>query len=167
MGPVGDALMPLPNWLPELLVVSPWTDGTDDMLYSVFVRDFKGAPLRLDGQRVHYFLDLEDDGREKIFWHLIERDNKIEGGRIPDFARCARLAWPAAIITNANQDEVTRWDYRESRGHTNTYLWLRDQEYVVILRKFESGTRRLVTAHCVDGQGTVRTLESKFKRRLV
>jgi len=164
---MGDALMPLPNWLPELLQVSPWRDGTDDMLYSIFERDFKGAQLRLDGQRVHYFMDVESDGREAIFWHLIQREDRDTGGRIPDFDRCARLAWPAAIISNANQVEVTKWDYKESSGHVNTYLWLKEHDYVVILRKYDNGTRRFVTAHCVDGQGTVRTLESKFKKRIL
>lgn len=158
--------MPLPIWLPEMLAVSPWTDDTVDQLYASFVRDFKGARITMDGEIVHYFRDVESDGKETIFWHLIEREDQASGSRLPNMDRCARLPWVAAIICNSNQPEVTKWDYRESKGHINTYLWLRELRYVVILRKYENGNRRLVTAHCVDGRGTERTLESKFNRKI-
>jgi hypothetical protein len=158
--------MPLPNWLPPLLDVSRWTDTTAGQLYEVFIRDFKGVNLHIDGQRVSHIPDLEEDGKESIFWHLVQREDESTGIRLPDLARCARLPWVAAIISNANQPEVVRWDYRESKGHINTYLWLKEFDYVVILRKFDNGGRRLVTAHCVDGSGTKRTLERKFKNRM-
>lgn len=157
--------MPLPNWLPPLLEVSPWTDATVEQLYESFVRDFKGARLTIDGGRVSHIPDLEEDGKEAIFWHLIQKEDESTGVRLPDFARSARLPWAAAIISNANQPEVVRWDYTEAKGHINTYLWLKEFDYVVILRRFGNGGRRLVTAHCVDGEGTKRTLDRKFKQR--
>lgn len=159
--------MCLPNWLPEILEVSPWTEDTPDNLYAQFTRDFKGTRLRIDGEPVHFIPELENDGKEKIFWHLLERDDKSTGSRLPDLDRCARLPWIAAIICNSNQPEVTKWDYMESSGKVNTYLWLRELDYVVILRKFDNGSRHLVTAHSVDGCGTRRTLESKLKKRQI
>lgn len=98
--------MPLPDWLPSLLETSPWTDATIGQLYESFVRDFRGVRLTIDGNRVSYIPDLEEDGKEAIFWHLIQKEDKSTGTRLPDIARSARLPWAAAIISNANQPEV-------------------------------------------------------------
>ncbi|MGD0155111.1 MAG: hypothetical protein ABSB50_03370 [Terracidiphilus sp.] len=157
--------MPLPNWLPELFEVNPWTDATFGRLYEIFVRDFKGVNLRLDGVPVRYFADLDTDGKELIFWYLVSKEDASEGDRLPDFSRCARLPWVAAVISNSNQPEVTKWDFREAKGYVNTYFWLKEFDFVVILRKFKNGSCRLITAFCVEGNGTKRTLESKFQRR--
>lgn len=159
--------MPLPNWLPEMLEIEPWCDTSVNILYDQFIRDFKGVNLTLDNLPVRYFPDLEEDGKEAIFWHLVQKTDRESGVRVPDYARCRRLPWVSAVISNSSQQEVTKWDYLESKGYVNTYLWLRELDYVVILRKFRNGHgRNLITAHCVDGNGTRRTLERKFGRKI-
>ena len=157
--------MPLPNWLPEMLEIEPWCEASVGILYAQFARDFKGVNLTLEGLPVRYFPHLEEDGMEAIFWHLVQKECRESGMRVPDYDRCSRLPWIAAVISNSNQPEVTKWEYLEARGHMQTYLWLREFDYVVILRKFKNGQgRNLITAHCVEGNGTRRTLQSKLER---
>jgi hypothetical protein len=167
MGSVGDGLMPTPAWLPEVLHVNPWTTDTFDHLYTVFQNQLaRRIRLTLDGNNVSYFPDMED-GKEIMFWHLTHRKDKLTKTHIPEPQRCARLNWVATILANAHQPEVTRWDYLESNGNICTYLWLKDEDYVVVLKKFPNGSYRLVTAHCVDLSIKRSTLESKYKKRIV
>lgn len=154
----------LPSWLPASLTVSPWTATTFQELASVYDSTISKADLRLDGLRVWFFRDT-DDGQEQMFWHLTHREDKQRAERLPDLPRCAKLSWFAAIIANADQPEVTRWDYLESDRSVNTYLWLRGQDCLVILRKYPDGSHRLITAYHVD-TGTRRSLESKYNKRL-
>jgi hypothetical protein len=167
VGTVGDAVMPFPIWMPELIEVSPWTADTFTQLYAVFQQEL--APpnqLRLDGRKVTFFPDM-DDGKEKMFWHLTHREDYATKVLMPELQRCARLSWVASMLSNAHQPEVIRWDYSESNGNLCTYLWLKDHDYVVILKKFPSGDYRLITAHCVDVSIKRSTLESKYKKRIV
>lgn len=156
--------MPTPQWLPQIITVSPWTADTFAELAEVYSRTIATADLRINGCRVWYYREVED-GQEVMFWHLTHREDKETGERLPDLQRCSKLSWVAAIIMNAHQPEVTAWDYIESDGNTNTYLWLRDEECLVVLRKYPDGARRLVTAYHVDN-GTRRSLESKYQKRV-
>lgn len=65
-----------PEWLPEMVQVSPWrTGGSDDtfeMLYHIFCRDIKNQTLKFYEHSVWFFNEFED-GKEKIFWHLTSR----------------------------------------------------------------------------------------------
>ena len=159
--------MPIPPWMPQLVEVNPWTADTFDLLYAVFQAQL-ALPVRLtlDGRRVSFFQDM-DDGKELMFWHLTHREDKATTSYIPEPQRCARLSWVAAMLSNAHQPEVTRWDYAESNGNVCTYLWLREHDYVVVLKKFPSGDYRLITAHCVDISMKRSTLESKYRKRVV
>ncbi|HEV3040456.1 MAG TPA: hypothetical protein VHA33_22020 [Candidatus Angelobacter sp.] len=154
-----------PNWLPQMLVVDPWTQNTFDELYAVFTRDFKTTRPTLNGAEVWFFPEMED-GKECIFWHLTQRDDKHVNDRLPDFARCARLCWIRAIIDNASSPEVLCWDYIESDKSLRTYLWLRNDDYIIVLKKMPNGSHRLITAHCIDYASKRRTLQSKYEKRI-
>lgn len=167
---MGDVIDPVPGppaiplWLPQLLVVQPWTTETYNGLYTTFCQEIKAHALMLDGLPVWFFPETED-GRERIFWHLTSRDDDKTGDRIPDLRRCERMHWVRYILANAHASEVIKWDYREPDKTVKTYLWLKDHSFVVILKKYPDGSRRLITSFWVDYQSKVRDLESKWKRR--
>ena len=76
----------MPEWLPDMFCVNPWTQDTYDKLYEVFCRDIRDRDLRYLGNSVWIYRDLED-GREKIFWHLTTRrvkKTKIQPADIND-----------------------------------------------------------------------------------
>ncbi len=154
-----------PDWLPPMVSVSPWTHDTFDILYSIFKRDFKDSRPMYEGRAVWFFPETEE-GREVIFWHLTHREDKQTGQRLPDHRRCERLPWVRSIIENAHRTEVLAFDYQESDGSVKTYLWLRDSDFLVLMKKYPDGGRRLITSYYIDYPHKRRKLQRRYDRRL-
>jgi len=177
-----------PSWLPAMAQVSPWRHGgpddTYEMLYGIFQRDFVRTQPRYDGHAVWHFRRPEDweDGKEKLFWHLTDREEKpkpvprrmrkyaaqiqVQPGRYPDPRRCERLPWVRPMIDNSRQPEVLAWDYREGDGSIRTYVWLKDLDFVAIMKKYPKGRRRLITSFYVDQEYKRRAFERKYANRI-
>ena len=176
-----------PEWLPEKTVVNPWTDGTFDMLYSIFERDIKNGDLKYRGYDVWFFCRQPDDfenGKEKVFWHLTSRKEEVsipkrkrkfakeilkkyEKERIPDLRRSERLPWVKPLIDNYAESEVCAWDYEEGDGDIHTYIWIKNFSFVVIMKKYRNGSRRLITSFYVDKQNKERDFERKYSERII
>lgn len=58
---------------------------------------------------------------------------------------------------------VVHWDYEEGDGTIKTYVWLKAHDYVLILKRMNNGTRRLITAFYVDYANKRRDLERKSR----
>jgi len=173
----------MPDWLPDIVCVDPWTQSTYDMLYRIFCRDIRDNELRYFGKEVWIFPEMEDD-REKIFWHLTTRYVKkikiprrkkkfypagqtfIEEGRYPDFRRCERLPWIRGLIENAKEPEVLAWDYKEGNLKKKTYVWLKNYDFAVIMKKYPDGKRRLITSFYVDNPYKRKDFERKYANRI-
>ena len=172
----------MPDWLPEILEVDPWRAETYDYLYDIFCRDIRDSRLRYKGKDVWIFHQLED-GKEEVFWHLTTRKPKPKriprhklkfyppgqtheptGERLPDPDRCARLNWVKPLIENSNDPEVLSWDYEEGNEAIKTYVWLKELNFVVIMKKYGDGKRRLITAFYVD-RG-YKDYERKYAQRI-
>jgi len=173
------------EWLPSLVEVSPWEfsrqNNTYEMLYQIFCRDIINCDLKFANYDVWIFKDL-DDGKEKIFWHLTSREEKakkvprrqrkfyasdtIPAQRYPDLRRSERLPWIKPLIENPNECEVLAWDYREGDGVIKTYVWLKDCDFVVIMKKYNDNTRRLVTSFYVDSDYKRMDFERKYRDRI-
>jgi len=155
-----------PEWLPDMFPVNPWTEQTFDSLYEIFKRDFK------DSQPIYrewtiWFFPEKEDGKELVFWHLTSRDDKEAGERLPDLRRCERLPWARSMIDNADTPEVLDWDFEEGDGTFKTYIWLRDFNYLMKLKKYPDGGRRLITSFWVEFSSFRRKLEKKYERRIL
>ena len=168
--------------------VSPWqTGGPSDtyaMLYSIFQTDFVHSKPRYCGYDVWHFRKSDDweDGKEKLFWHLTSREQKTkpvprrmrkfahefpqEAERLPDLRRSERLPWVRSLIENPSQIEVLAWDYKEGDGSIKTYIWLKDYDFVVIMKKYGNGRRRLITSYYVDSNNTRKGFERKYANRI-
>ena len=155
-----------PDWLPPMLSVNPWRHDTFEIIYSVFEHDFKETQPAYKGKIVWFFPEV-DAGRESIFWHLTHRNDEKTNERLPDMRRCERFPWVRAIIDNSEEAEVLDWDYREGDGSIKTYLWLRDFDFLVILKKYPDGKRRLITSYHIDFPHKRRKLEKKYRKRIL
>jgi hypothetical protein len=173
----------MPDWLPELAPVNPWTDATYEMLYGIFCRDIRDHDLRYFGNNVWFFRELED-GKEKIFWHLTTREIKrkriprrkrkfysvgqiyIEPERLPDLRRCERLPWVKPLVEHPTDPEVLAWDYEEGDRTIKTYVWVRNYDFVVIMKKYPDGQRRLITSFYVDEEYKPEDFERKYANRI-
>lgn len=155
----------LPTWLPAMVRVSPWTDRTFEVLYEIFERDFKATQPVYEGHCVWFFPETED-GKEVIFWHLTHAKDRETGERLPDLRRCERLPWVRKMVDNSRKLEVLAWDYEEADYTVRTYVWLRDHDFLVLMKKYPDGSRRLLTSFYVRYPNYRRKLEKKHKKRL-
>ena len=173
----------MPDWLPEMARVDPWTEATYAMLYMIFCRDIRDAELRYQGREVWFFKEM-DGGKEALFWHLTTRKNKVEPiprrkknvfsvdqvtaeqERLPDLRRCERLPWVKPLIEHGNDPDVLAWDYEEGDRTIKTYVWIQAYDFVVIMKRFPNGTRRLITSFYVDNRYTKADFERKYADRI-
>jgi len=154
-----------PAWLPAMFPVNPWTADTYDLLYAIFCRDFKFDPASYAGHRVWFFPEM-DRGKEEIFWHLTDREDKRSGARYPDLERAARLPWSRPMLDHAAEPEILAWDYEEGDGTVKTYVWLKNHDYVVIMKRMKDLSRRLVTSFWIDYSNTRKKMQGKYDARL-
>lgn len=170
-------------WIPQILNVRPWENDTYDMLYSVFCDDIRDTKLTYAGKNIWFFREEMEDGKEALFWHLTTREPppiprrkqkfvnrgtyRDETERLPDLPRCERLCWINPIICNHQKKEVLDWDYEEGDGKIKTYLWLKEHSFLVVLKLFPDGKRRLVTSFHVNYVNKRIELERKFERRII
>lgn len=157
--------MSYPEWLPDLFPVNPWTHETYDALYQLFRSDFIESQPVYVGYTVWFFPEKED-GKEKIFWHLTSRDDNETGERLPDLRRSERLPWVRPMLDQPKHPEVLAWDHEEGDGVIKTYVWLENYDFVVILKKYPDGGRRLITSFWLEYSNTKRKLRKKYERRL-
>ena len=159
-----------PGWLPPMLTLSgTWGKIASD-LYAIFENDFKQGKPKFQHYMVWWDQRVLSGQRfEEGFWHLISRDDKNSGERIPDFRRAERLPWCAPVIINSDNSAVNVWDYQESRGQIRTYVWLENRDYCVILeklRRHSQAAAMLVTAFHVDGPSQRRSLRTKLEKKV-
>lgn len=157
--------MTKPDWLPDLFRVNPWTEQTYDLLYKIFERDFKETQPCYRGHVIWFFPEKED-GKEVIFWHLTSRKDKNSGERFPDLRRSERLPWARPMLDNSDKPEILDWDYEEDDGDIHTYIWLKDYDYLMILKKYRDGGRRLVTSYWIEYDNFKRKLKKKYNNRI-
>lgn len=162
-----------PVWLPNTVC----TDGDFyqvlSVLYSIFEQDIKSGACSFEGRPVWWDRNMEDWANstyERGFLHLISREDYDEGARLFDPRRSERLPWCSPTVCNVPDPEILTWDYEERRSTINTYVWLKDWGYVVILRKKQTRNygvvAHLVTAYYVDGNSTRRSLRMKYEKRV-
>lgn len=159
-------MLAYPAWLPRLFPMSPWSEAVMEALYAIFRRDFVDNPANYRGFRVWFFPE-KDRGKEKIFWHLVEREDKAAGGRLADFRRAERLPWARPMLNNVGAPEILDWDYEESDGDIHTYIWLKDFDYLIVMKKYSNEQRRLVTAYYIDYENTRKKLLKKYEKRVL
>ena len=154
-----------PAWLPPLFAVNPWTATTFDALYAVFKADFLDSTASYGSHRVWVFPNQERD-KVLIFWHLTEKEDKAVGGRVADLRRAERLPWSRPMLDNITDPQVTHWDYVEGDKTVKTYVWLKDFDFVIVLKRMPNLSRRLITSFHVDYANKKRDLERKYSQRL-
>ncbi len=174
-------------WLPAMATVNPWRHGepndTYEMLYHIFLRDFVNSRPTYQGREVWHFPEMED-GKIGLFWHLTSRKEGLktiprrkqkftalirdqsQAQRYPDLRRAERLPWVRTTIDNYFQPQALAWDYLEGDGNIHTYIWLKEYDFVVIMKKYSDGGRRLITSFYIDNSYKRQDFERKYTRRL-
>ena len=153
--------MPSLSWLPRLLTISPWGANTFDLLYELFHSDFIASRTYYQKSPVGFSRDKED-GKEKIFWHITTREDKESAQRLADFRRCERLPWLKAILENAHDSAILNWEDIGDDGTTRVYVWLKDYDYIAIMKRTKKGFLILLTAYWLEYENAKRKLMKKY-----
>lgn len=154
-----------PTWLPAMFPVNPWSEQTFEELYALFRLNFIENRPQYRHFSIWFFQDI-DDGKEKIFWHLTHREDEMAGIRLPDFRRSERMPWVRPMLEHPDDPEIMDWDYEEGDGSVKTYVWLKDFDYLIILKKYPDDGRRIITAYWVEYGNAKRKLMKKYQRRI-
>lgn len=162
--------MGIPKWLPPMVDTNfgsekEW-ERLIDLLYHIFEWDFIQHHCLFEKHRVIFNDRKIDSPYEEGFWHLVSRDDKRVRDRFFDSERAKRLPWCKPAIENTTQEGVRAWDYLEENKRTNTYIWLVDSDYLVILQRRKK-VSFLVTAYWVDGDASRRLLQRKYEKRAI
>lgn len=165
-----------PSWLPAFVCVSPWRSVTYEVLYDIFRTDFLITKPAFEGHAVTIPPDQED-GKEKIFWHLTTKD--CPEGRLPDLRRAERLPWirPTVESTRSRPEEITVFSYEEKRsrkssrsgrgsGGVRIYIWFPSQGYVIVLKKLGNGNHMLITAYYMEREHNQEKIQRKHSGRI-
>ena len=150
-----------PPWLPDLLLLSHCNDDWqryEDEVYAIFYRDFVESRANLGNRPVHITKQLID-GKERTFWHCIQ-EGRIEDQRTPDLRRCERIRWIRAIIENADDPKIRKWQKQKGR-HLRQLLWLEACEFLVVLERRRTDWL-LWTAYCTTWPHTKKRLRQEY-----
>ncbi|RLV60501.1 RlfB protein [Parashewanella curva] len=140
------------------LTVFPDEEQAFNFLYPLFHRDFVAQNVYLaDSIYVNPQGQGMRDGREKVFWHITTRENKVrvkEGNRYQvitsrplDPDRAKRIEWVKTILLNHAHADIKCFYRKETKGKKpiRFYLWAHQQDFVVIVQKLGASESFLVT----------------------
>ncbi len=106
---------------------------------------------------------------ERLFRHLTTCiTDKATKHREFEMARSMRLHWIRHHIEGRKQDNLYVFSVDEPRCGIRTYIYDRDENYVIVLEPLRNGTEYyLITAYYLEGKDTARDkMMRKYKRRL-
>ena len=171
----------LPAWLPAQIPFGGDWDTFIRTLYKIFERDFKQSNPSHKGKAVWH--DRRKDpsdgyGYEEGFWHLTTKDEWVydqttrtnRRDRVPDLRRSERLPWCRPVLDHSADSSILAFNHKENNGQIRTYIWLKDWDYVVILRPWK--TRKygtvwmLVTAFFMDYRNARNNMRLKYNNRI-
>ena len=165
----GQSMNNPPEWLPGLISTDGEWDKVVSTLYAIFKSDFKEGKPTLKNSYVWWDRRVsEGEQYEEGFWHLISRDDYKTKERLFDPRRAERLPWCKATIVHYNDSAVLFWDNKISTNKITSYLWLKDNDYIVIFqkRKLRTGTVYFMkTAYYIDGDSKRRSLKRKYEKK--
>lgn len=132
--------MASPSWLPQRILFSQFGGDWERFIQEIyarfqrdFVSDFDAGRLQFEGVPLSLRRHPIVRGKEASFWHLVSTGD-IEEERMPDLRRCECIGWARAIIDNACDPAIKRWENTRD-GNTNICLWLECENYLVVLGK--------------------------------
>jgi len=162
------------DWLPKEIVLRANSLKEDyNILFEVFKHDFIDSKVVFRGEVVR-FQEAEDKqlpmGFPHGFTHLVTHEDNSTHQRFIDYNRATKISWIKAIIEHCNDDAVIIIERQQSNAKygitDNVYLWLKEKDFVVILRRIPRGKYKgqmLITAYAITESFARRKLERYLK----
>lgn len=157
--------------LPALLDVSD--DDEDSVivrLYPLFRGLFIDDRPKHFGVAVEINLNVIDEGKEEMFWHLVLYNQKRGRDTFLDRSRAARLLWVKPVIEALPQKGLHIFDHQHKLNVVRRYVWLPAQDYRVILQPVAGAGQqtvyRLISAHYIDFDREKWNMRRKYSERI-
>lgn len=163
-----------PGFLPALIDTSNFKSDADSVveeLYGCFQDELLNGSIVF--RRVPVVLDRLNimDGRENLFWHLIQNSQSHGSDGVLDHDKARRFRWIKAVIENEADSEVTVFNHKAPDKPVRTYLWVKEEHYVVILefkRQSSKGPNfSLVTSYYMDFERERKRMQRKYDNRII
>ena len=136
-----------------------------DLIWYQYAKIIARRALGPDAKREHYgfvkqtLCDLQSGKKQwsdiaREDWQLVESEK-----------RCVYCG----SSDNLSRDHLVPKTLRindEGDGSIDTYLWLRDFDFLVLMKKYREGRRRLITSYFIDYPHKRRKLEQKQRKRI-
>lgn len=112
-----------------------------------------------------------DEWYYKMYFYLLRNIIRTDRHILKkkDYRTCVGvnwLPWVKALIEQPSEPEVHAWDYEEGDLTIKTYVWLKESDFIVIMKKYPDGKRRLITSFYVDSLYKQKDFERKYAKRL-
>ncbi|KIM02926.1 MAG: hypothetical protein WA080_04205 [Sulfuricurvum sp.] len=144
------------------------SDEIVEFLYSIFKNDFIDTSCHL--ANTIYIDPIAKDKRnekEKIFWHIITKDNAKSEKRELDKNRASRIKWIKKMILNHNHHKIKLFYHYENRQKVvRLYLWAYDENFIVIIQKLGKSSSHLVTSFYIDKHYNKNIYETRYQNYL-
>lgn len=149
--------------LPEKIDLTVIKENTLDILYSMFSDAFHTRKIKYKGKPVIYD-NRKNDGEkyEEGFWHIVSKGKGSD--RLLDTLRAEKIAWCFCLIEDADSYGAVTFEYKHKNNDIRTYIWLKEQGYVVVLKKIRVGFL-LTTAFHIEGESKKHGIYRKYDNR--
>lgn len=122
---------------PSLVVLTDYGNNWEvylESLYQIYLDEVVNGKLSFRGMPLYVQFRPMTHGKGFGFWHLIS-EGDVEVERTPDLRRCERIRWIPWIISNGESNPAILWWENKRGSNTHIVLWLRTENFVVILAK--------------------------------
>lgn len=139
-----------------------------DFLYNIFQKDFiENDTILANKMYIDPLKKDKTEGKEKIFWHIITKENQKTKQREFDDNRAARIKWIKTIIANHNDREIKLFYHYENRQKViRLYLWAYKKDFIVIIQKLGKSSSHLVTSFYIDKNYNKNMYEKRYRNYL-
>lgn len=123
-----------------------------DFLYAIFEKDFVNDKTFLANKiEIDPISKDKSDGKEKIFWHVVTKENPKNKKREFDAHRASRIKWIKRMILNHDHNEIKLfYHYENKQKVVRLYLWAENKDFIVIIQKLGKSSSHLVTSFYIE-----------------
>ena len=66
-----------------------------------------------------------------------------------------------------DEPEIIDWDNEDNKKRTITYVWLKNYDFIVIMKKLKNEKRLLLTAYYIEFNHARKKFEKNYENRLM
>ncbi len=133
-------------------------------LSRIFKRDFIDHTNQFRNKNVHPTSQEGMDTMEILFNHLTTKTENEEKHREFDRERSIRIHWIKHHLSEKTPEAITVFSVNDKHS-VRTYIYDRDESYVIILEPKKNDFYYLLTAYYIEGNNK-KKIENKIKRKL-